>query len=52
MFILEELIGIFVNVGFEMLRCEYLYKKTVNQKEQSNVDRVFVQARFVLRNKL
>lgn len=35
-----------------MQRCEYLYKKTVNIKKQLSVDRVFVQAKFCLKNKL
>lgn len=34
-----------------MLSCEYLFKKTVNLKEKISVNRVFVQARFLLKNK-
>uniref|UniRef100_A0A915ESA5 Methyltransferase n=1 Tax=Ditylenchus dipsaci TaxID=166011 RepID=A0A915ESA5_9BILA len=48
-FFIDELCNIFENSGFVAVRTEYLHKKTVNLKEEINVDRIFIQARFILR---
>ncbi|KAI6184747.1 Methyltransferase-like protein [Aphelenchoides bicaudatus] len=43
----EELQSLFERNGFTTHECEYLFKKTINYEKKLNVDRVFVQGRFV-----
>lgn len=47
--ILEELSHLFPAEEFEEKICEYLYKKTVNHKEELSIDRIFVQGRYVMK---
>lgn len=42
----EEIEQIFTSVGFKMITCSYVQRRTVNQKEQIDVPRIFVQAKF------
>jgi len=43
----EEVISLFENVGFSPLSCDFVHRRTVNVKEGINVERTFVQGKFV-----
>lgn len=42
----EQVADLFVSVGFQTLSCGYIQRRTVNLKENINVPRIFVQAKF------
>lgn len=42
----DEVDRIFTNAGFQKLSCSYVQRRTVNPKEQINVPRIFVQAKY------
>ncbi|KAJ1984769.1 Methyltransferase-like protein 6 [Dimargaris verticillata] len=42
----DQLEVLFVQAGFQTVNVEYVIRKTVNKKENIDVDRVFVQAKF------
>ncbi|XP_046487123.1 tRNA N(3)-methylcytidine methyltransferase METTL6 [Neodiprion pinetum] len=45
-FSIEEVGDIFVSAGFQELSCCYVQRRTINVKENVNVPRIFVQAKF------
>ncbi|XP_043288666.1 tRNA N(3)-methylcytidine methyltransferase METTL6 [Venturia canescens] len=45
-FSVDKVKEIFESVGFETLSCSYVERRTVNVKENVDVQRIFVQARF------
>lgn len=45
-FSVEEVQDLFKSVGFETLSCSYVHRRTVNVKENIDVPRIFVQAKF------
>lgn len=45
-FSIEEVSELFKSVGFEILTCEYVHRRTVNLKENIDVPRIFVQAKL------
>lgn len=42
----EKVADLFVSVGFQILSCDYVQRRTVNLKENIDVPRIFVQAKF------
>ncbi|XP_063900877.1 tRNA N(3)-methylcytidine methyltransferase METTL6-like [Zophobas morio] len=46
-FSLEFLQELFSSQGFQVVSNEYLFTETINRKEKINVERVFVQSRFL-----
>lgn len=42
----EKVADLFVSVGFQTLNCSYVQRRTVNLKENIDVPRIFVQAKF------
>lgn len=42
----EQVANLFVSAGFQTLSCSYVERRTVNLKENINVPRIFVQAKF------
>jgi len=47
----EEVERLFTSNGFICQQLDYLRRKTINRKEQLEVDRIFIQGRFVVPNK-
>lgn len=45
-FSVEEVADLFRSVGFEILSCDYVQRRTVNLKEKIDVPRIFVQGKF------
>ncbi|XP_032664804.1 tRNA N(3)-methylcytidine methyltransferase METTL6 [Odontomachus brunneus] len=45
-FSVEEVTNLFESVGFQTLNCDYIQRRTVNLKENIDVPRIFVQAKF------
>lgn len=43
----KEVSNLFRSVGFEVLTCHYVQRRTVNFKEKIDVPRIFVQGKFV-----
>lgn len=43
----KEVSNLFQSVGFEVLTCHYVQRRTVNFKEKIDVPRIFVQGKFV-----
>lgn len=43
----KEVSNLFRSVGFEILTCHYVQRRTVNFKEKIDVPRIFVQGKFV-----
>ncbi|ODN01010.1 Methyltransferase-like protein 6 [Orchesella cincta] len=43
----EEVISLFENVGLAPLSCDFVHRRTVNVKEGINVERTFVQGKFI-----
>ena len=46
--VLEEIERLFTSNGFVCQQRDYLYKKPTNVKERIEVDRVFIQGRFIV----
>lgn len=42
----DEVTNIFESVGFQTLNCDYIQRRTVNIKENIDVPRIFLQAKF------
>lgn len=42
----EEVSSLFESVGFEILTCNYIQRRTINLKERIDVPRIFVQGKF------
>ncbi|KAL6434413.1 hypothetical protein ACFW04_006071 [Cataglyphis niger] len=42
----EQVANLFLSVGFQILSCDYVQRRTVNLKENIDVPRIFVQAKF------
>lgn len=45
-FSVEQVARLFESVGFETLDCTYIQRRTINLKENIDVPRIFVQAKF------
>ncbi|XP_066584230.1 tRNA N(3)-methylcytidine methyltransferase METTL6 [Prorops nasuta] len=45
-FSIEEISNLFESSGFQTLSCVYIQRRTVNKKENIDVPRIFVQAKF------
>lgn len=45
-FSVEQVTCLFESVGFQTLDCGYIQRRTVNLKENIDVPRIFVQAKF------
>ncbi|XP_018328518.1 methyltransferase-like protein 6, partial [Agrilus planipennis] len=45
-FSIEHASRIFTNQGFKLMTCTYVHRRTVNKKENIDVPRIFVQAKF------
>ncbi|CAK9817889.1 tRNA N(3)-methylcytidine methyltransferase METTL6 [Anthophora quadrimaculata] len=45
-FSLEEVSNLFVSIGFKILTCNYVHRRTVNLKEKIDVPRIFIQGKF------
>ncbi|GAB1863732.1 tRNA N(3)-methylcytidine methyltransferase [Camponotus japonicus] len=45
-FSVDKVADLFVSVGFQILSCDYIQRRTVNLKENIDVPRIFVQAKF------
>ncbi|XP_012054286.1 PREDICTED: methyltransferase-like protein 6 [Atta cephalotes] len=45
-FSIEQVACLFESVGFQTLDCDYIQRRTVNLKENIDVPRIFVQAKF------
>jgi len=43
----EKLDELFTAAGYRVAASEYIYRRTVNRKEEINVQRVFIQGRYV-----
>lgn len=44
---IEKLDELFTSAGYRITGSEYIYRKTVNRKEGINVQRVFIQGKYV-----
>lgn len=42
----EQMVHLFESVGFQTLNCDYIQRRTVNVKENIDIPRIFVQAKF------
>ncbi|XP_051157849.1 tRNA N(3)-methylcytidine methyltransferase METTL6 [Leptopilina boulardi] len=45
-FSIEEIKNLFESSGFETVSCSYIHRRTINLKENIDVPRIFVQAKF------
>lgn len=45
-FSIEQVACLFESVGFQTLDCSYVQRRTINSKENIDVPRIFVQAKF------
>jgi len=45
--ITEKLDDLFTSAGYRVATSEYIFRRTVNHKEEINVQRVFIQGRYV-----
>lgn len=45
-FQIEEVQKLFESIGFQTINCSYVQRRTVNLKENIDVPRIFVQAKF------
>ncbi|XP_076380457.1 tRNA N(3)-cytidine methyltransferase METTL6 [Megalopta genalis] len=45
-FTIEEVVDLFESIGFKTLTCDYVKRRTVNVKENIDVERIFVQGKF------
>jgi len=45
-FSVEQVAYLFESVGFQTLDCGYIQRRTVNLKENIDVPRIFIQAKF------
>lgn len=43
----EKLDELFTSAGFRVAKSEYVFRRTVNRKEEIDVQRVFVQGKYV-----
>lgn len=43
---MEEICRLFKAADFEVMSCEYVFRRTVNKKEDIDVQRIFVQGKF------
>jgi len=43
----EKLDELFTSAGYRVATSEYIFRRTVNRKEEINVQRVFIQGRYV-----
>ncbi|GLV37997.1 uncharacterized protein CBL_07795 [Carabus blaptoides fortunei] len=42
----SELVQIFTNGGFQVITADYVHRRTINRKEEIDVPRIFLQAKF------
>ncbi|XP_071860658.1 tRNA N(3)-cytidine methyltransferase METTL6 isoform X1 [Bombus fervidus] len=42
----EEVLNLFESIGFKVLSCSYVQRRTINLKEKIDVPRIFVQGKF------
>ncbi|KAL6263885.1 hypothetical protein P5V15_003966 [Pogonomyrmex californicus] len=45
-FSIEQIVNLFESVGFHTLNCDYIKRRTINVKENIDVPRIFIQAKF------
>jgi methyltransferase-like protein 6 len=44
---MEEIQNLFEGIGFRTITCSYVQRRTINLKENIDVPRIFVQAKFI-----